>query len=242
MSLALDSIFSQNFNGTWEIIIVDDCSSDRTGDIIETKIRDFNPELINFYSNEVNLGLSKNYENAINKANGKYIAYLEGDDFWTDTSKLQKQFDFLEGNPRFVLAFHDFVTIDSNDIIISDANLNNPNLKRNRSKKDMITGCLIHQNTIMFRNVFDKLPIGFFKAKNHDTFLIAYLSKWGEAGYLNCAPLHYRIHENSLWSSLSKKEKIKNGINTYLWIFSIASPFFYLALCRKVFSKIKSIL
>lgn len=239
---SLDSILNQNFSGTWEIIIADDYSSDNTVEIVKSTIRTFNSDLIDSYSNEVNLGLSRNYEKAINKAKGKYIAYLEGDDYWTDPNKLQKQFDFLERNTKYVLAFHDFVTIDSNDLIISDKNLYKSSLKRNRLKKDMITGCLIHQNTIMFRNVVGKLPLGFFKAKNHDTFLIAYLSKWGAAGYVNCDPLHYRIHENSLWSSLSEKEKHKNGLNTYLWIFSIASPEFYVALCRKVLSKIKSII
>jgi glycosyltransferase involved in cell wall biosynthesis len=239
---SLDSIFNQKFSGTWEVIIADDSSSDNTAEIIKSNNRTLNSHLIDFYSNEVNLGLSRNYEKAINKAKGKYIAYLEGDDYWTDPYKLQKQFDFLESHPNYVLVFHDFIIVDKEGSIISDKNLKNSVLMMDRSKKDMTTGCLIHQNTIMFRNVIDKFPLGFFKAKNHDTFLIAYLSNWGEAGYVNCDPLHYRLTENSLWSSLSEEKKHINGLITYLWIFSIATPQTYLALLTKVFSKIKSII
>ena len=239
---SLNSILNQKFNGNWEIIIADDCSNDCTFEIIQLIKNKHKSFSINAYSNELNLGLSKNYEKAILNAKGKYIAYLEGDDYWIDVSKLQKQFDFLENNSKFILAFHDFVLVDANGLIISDKNLNNIAIKKDRSKKDMITGCLIHQNSMMFRNVITKFPLGFFKAKNHDTFLIAYLSRWGEAGYVKCNPLHYRIRENTLWSSLSGKEKHFNGLITYLWIFSISSPQTYFALVRKVLSKIKSII
>lgn len=239
---SLDSILNQNFSGTWEVIVADDCSGDSTVEIIKLKKLAFSSHMINSYSNEINLGLAKNYEKAIHKAKGKYIAYLEGDDYWTDPNKLQKQFDFLESDPNYILAFHDFITVDKEGAIISDKNLKNPVLMMDRTKKDMITGCLIHQNTMMFRNVVEKFPLGFFKAKNHDTFLIAYLSNWGEAGYVNCYPLHYRLKKNSLWSSLSEEKKHVNGLITYLWIFSIASPLTYLALCRKVLAKIRSII
>lgn len=237
---AIRSILFQKFIGDLEIIISDDCSTDSTEDVIKEIIGN-SKKNITLISNEANLGLAHNYVKAISKARGKYIAYIEGDDYWTDPYKLQNQFDFLESHPNYVLAFHDFITVDKEGSIISDKNLKNSVLMMDRSKKDMITGCLIHQNTMMFRNVVEKFPLGFFKAKNHDTFLIAYLSKWGEAGYVKCEPLHYRIQNNSLWSSLSEFEKHKNGLITYLWIFTIASPYTYLALCRKVLSKLKLI-
>lgn len=234
------SILSQRFTGEVEILISDDFSTDNTFNILNELSK--GKSNVRLLRNNENLGLSKNFAKVMNLAKGKYIAYLEGDDYWTDPYKLQKQFDFLESRPMYVLAFHDFVTVDKDDIIISDSNLMNTALMRNRSKKDMIIGCLIHQNTMMFRNVIEDFPLGFFKAKNHDTFLIAYLSKWGEAGYVKCDPLHYRIQENSLWSSLSVGKKNENALITYLWIFSIASFKTYMALAKKVLSKIKSII
>ncbi|WP_425639477.1 glycosyltransferase [Algoriphagus yeomjeoni] len=241
ISFAIESILNQRFNQQFEIIILDDFSTDSTFEIINQFEVEF-PEKLKSYKNSKNLGLARNYEKAILLAQGKYIAYLEGDDYWTDPLKLQKQFNFLEENPGFVLAFHDFITIDKGNNIISNMNLFNRTIQKNRSQKEMVTGCLIHQNTMMFRNVVTKFPSGFFRVKNHDTFFIAYLSKWGKAGYVKCNPMHYRIHSESLWSSLSGKKKHLNGLITYSIIIFYVSPKYFGNLIWKIGSKIKSIL
>ena len=226
VSQAINSILFQKFIGSLQIFIFDDCSTDGTPEILNS-FESLFPNQIKVIYNRKNIGLAKNFEQAIILSRGKYIAYLEGDDYWTDPNKLQKQFNFLESNSNFVLAFHDFVRIDVEDNIISDKNLFNKSLKRNRSQKDMVTGCLIHQNTMMFRNVVRNFPNSFFKVKNHDTFFIGYLSNWGEAGYVDCTPLHYRIHHNSLWSSLSKKKKHWNGLLTYFYILMTFFPNYF---------------
>lgn len=233
---ALDSIFIQKFTGVFEVIICDDFSSDSTQSIINGFIGRF--DNVKFIKNDVNIGLSKNYQNAILNSKGKYIAYLEGDDYWTDEFKIQKQFDALESNPNYSLAFHNFVYVDKNAKILNDSNTQNETLKRNRTIKDMVNGCLIHQNTIMFRNVFKQLPKWFFLAKNHDTWLLAYLSNWGPALYVECSPLHYRMLENSLWSSLSFFKKHYNGFVTILTILPIVPSKYYLSLFRKLSSKV----
>lgn len=241
ISFAIESILKQQFDGTFQVIIGDDFSSDSTLEIIE-KFHSSNSKVIQYYSNSRNIGLARNFEKGILQAKGKFIAYLEGDDYWTDTAKLQKQFDYLKKNPNCILAFHDFVTIDINNRVISERNLFNSFLQKNRSKKEMLTGCLIHQNTMMFRNVVRKFPVGFFLAKNHDTFFIAYLTKWGYAGYVKCEPMHYRIHKESLWSSLSSRKKHINGLITYS-IILFYTPFIYSgSVVWKIGSKIKSIL
>lgn len=234
---AIDSILSQNFSKDWEIIVADDSSTDCTFEIVQSYQEKY-PSLFRIYSNDQNLGLALNYQKAILQARGKYIAYLEGDDYWTDDLKLQKQMRFLEENPSSILAFHDFILVGEDGSLISDSNLKNHTLRRNRTKNDMITGCLIHQNTIMFRNVIGNLPRGFFRAKNHDTFLVAFLSNWGIAGYVECNPLHYRILEDSLWSSLSSHKKHWNGLVTYVNILSIVSIKYYPILIRKIFTKL----
>ena len=240
ISFAIESILKQRFNKQFEIIILDDFSTDNTFKILNQFESNF-PKKIECYKNSKNLGLARNFEKAILLAKGKYISYLEGDDYWTDPLKLQKQFNFLEEHPRFVLAFHDFITIDKGNNILSSQNLLNKNLQKNRTRKEMVTGCLIHQNTMMFRNVVRKFPLGFFLAKNHDTFFIAYLSNWGEAGYVQCAPMHYRIHNESLWSSLSGRRKQLNGLATYSIILFNVSPKYFGSILWKIGSKNKSI-
>lgn len=241
ISQAINSILSQKLSNSFEIIVIDDCSVDDTFSLI-SEFQNKYPLNFKAYRNAFNLGLAKNYEKAVLSARGRYIAYLEGDDYWTDPYKLQKQFNFLEENHDFILSFHDFITIDKEGRVLSEKNLQNQELMKDRTKAEMVTGCLIHQNTIMFRNVIEKFPKGFFIAKNHDTFIIAYLSNWGKAGYVKCSPLHYRIHNNSLWSSLSGKNKEINSFITFSVILFYVSPKFYFNLIMKIGSKVKAIL
>ncbi len=241
LEASIVSVLNQKFERDFKLYIFDDYSSDNSLSIA-LKFQETFPEKVVIVKNEKNLGLARNFEKAILQVKEKYIAYLEGDDYWTDNQKLQKQFDILETNPKCVLVFHDFITIDEGNRIISDRNLFDNSLQKIRSQRDMVTGCLIHQNTMMFRNVVRIFPKGFFLAKNHDTFFIAYLSNWGEAEYVNCKPLHYRIHKESLWSSLSGRQKHWNGLVTYFMILFYIQPTYYGSVIGKIGSKMKSIL
>lgn len=95
----LESIFSQVFSGTYEIIIGNDNSSDQTEQIINSIIS-AHPHggKIRYFKNVPNLGYVKNTLFTFSQAQGKYIAVLDGDDLWIDDLKIQKQFDLLEGD------------------------------------------------------------------------------------------------------------------------------------------------
>lgn len=98
----LDSILCQNTCATYEILIVDDCSTDNT----ETVCRKYtveNPDRIRYVRRHSNMGLVANYIDALQQAKGRYIADCAGDDFWIDSTKLQSQFDILENNPDVTL-------------------------------------------------------------------------------------------------------------------------------------------
>lgn len=98
----LESIFAQEFNGTYEIILCNDNSPDNT-ELIINEIIASHPQgdRVKHFKNVPNLGYVKNTLFSFSKASGKYIAILDGDDYWIDSSKLQKQFDFLERNTDF---------------------------------------------------------------------------------------------------------------------------------------------
>ncbi|WP_157885976.1 glycosyltransferase family 2 protein [Chryseobacterium glaciei] len=98
----LESIFSQEFNGEYEIIICNDNSPDNTEAIIH-EIITTHPKgsKVKYYKNTPNLGYVKNTLYSFSKASGKYISILDGDDYWINPLKLQKQYDFLETNPDF---------------------------------------------------------------------------------------------------------------------------------------------
>jgi glycosyltransferase involved in cell wall biosynthesis len=102
---AIESVLAQQTDFPVEIIIGDDCSSDNTRQIARQYASDYPGRFILSF-NEENIGGTRNWLRTMKQCNGKYIALLDGDDYFTDTLKLQKQYDALEGNPEYVLCFH----------------------------------------------------------------------------------------------------------------------------------------
>lgn len=113
---AIEGALMQKVNFDYEIVICDDCSTDKTRDII-TKYKKKYPNKIKLYLNEKNLGINRNWAKSLQLCSGEYIAICEGDDFWTDPKKLQIQSDFLDNNPDFALSVHN-ANIKTNDKII----------------------------------------------------------------------------------------------------------------------------
>lgn len=104
----------QQVNFPMEFIIAEDCSTDGTRAICEEYAKKY-PDLIRLLPSEGNMGAVMNEQRAFEAARGKYIATCEGDDYWTDSLKLQKQVDFLESHPDYSVCFHRFKRYHAND-------------------------------------------------------------------------------------------------------------------------------
>lgn len=99
---AIMGVLAQKVSFRIEFVIYDDCSSDETPSILRKYAEEY-PEIIRVFYQATNIGLNQNFMAAMRQCRGKYIALLDGDDYWIDPSKLQVQYDFLESNPDFVL-------------------------------------------------------------------------------------------------------------------------------------------
>lgn len=108
---AIQSFLMQIADFEYEIIIGEDHSTDGTKEVIEQYIAEY-PDRITLVSHNPNIGSIKNQTDTIGRARGQYIALCDGDDFWTDPHKLQKQVDFLEANPDYVMCCHHTRVID----------------------------------------------------------------------------------------------------------------------------------
>lgn len=102
---ALEGFFMQQTNFEFEIIIGNDCSTDGTAEVLAL-FKERYSSRITVISNEKNVGNHQNLINALKLCKGKYIALCEGDDYWTDSLKLQKQVDFLEQNAQYIICCH----------------------------------------------------------------------------------------------------------------------------------------
>lgn len=102
---ALEGFLMQETDFPVEIILAEDCSMDGTRKICEEYVARY-PEKIRYIYRDHNVGYNENEYEAMCAAKGKYIAYCEGDDYWTDSLKLHKQVDFLESHPEYAVCWH----------------------------------------------------------------------------------------------------------------------------------------
>lgn len=158
---ALDSILMQKVNFQYEIVIGDDASIDGTQNILKEYYRKY-PERFRLILRKKNLGPTKNMYHVLTKLRGDYIACLEGDDYWTDDEKLQKQFDFMESHREYSGCMHDYMKIGfDGEVIEENAGVCRDHMARVYEFKDNCCtlqdyentrGIPSHANTLFFRN------------------------------------------------------------------------------------------
>lgn len=118
---AIDSFLNQKTNFDFEIIIIDDASTDHSYELIQEYQNKF-PEKVRTFRNEVNLGITRTWKKVCQEAKGQYIARCDSDDFWTDPLKLQKQVDLLDASTDSLWSNTEFDMVDlDGNLIQKDA-------------------------------------------------------------------------------------------------------------------------
>ena len=99
---AIQSALEQQTDFDYEIVIGEDCSTDRTREIVMDFHRRYPDRVVPLLRNK-NLGMMRNFMETLSACRGQYIAFLEGDDYWTSCDKLQRQVDFLDTHPDYAI-------------------------------------------------------------------------------------------------------------------------------------------
>ncbi|NDD85971.1 glycosyltransferase, partial [bacterium] len=192
---ALDSFINQNTDFDYEVIVSDDASQDNTQSIIMDYAKRY-PNIIKPIIHKHNIGAVPNLVNALNHVKGEYLALCDGDDFWTDNSKLQKQVNFLDDNSDYSLCFHN-VRIFFQDEKISDEIY--PNMKSDDeiTLENLIKNNFIPTNSVMYRSrVYKNIPVDILPP---DWYLHLYHAKNGKIGYMPSIMAAYRRHSGGIW-------------------------------------------
>ena len=144
---------------------------------------------------------------------GQYVALLDGDDYWTDVKKLQKQVDFLDSHPDFAICCHN-VTVFYDDGSKAPANLIPPDQPSVLTIEQLFFVNFIPTCSAVFRRgLFGELPDWFYTLKIGDWPLHILNAHHGKIGYINEVMAAYRVHQAGVWTSLSgitqRRELIK---------------------------------
>ena len=155
-----------------------------------------------------------NFINILNNARGEYIALLEGDDYWIDWNKLQKQVDFLDSHQDYSMCFSNarILNEDTSDFstktFCETHALNGT--KATVQFSDMAAGHWVPTGTVVFRREFlQRFPRWFYKIPMGDWGIILLLLNKGQGGFLPECTAVYRVHDKGYWSSISVEEREK---------------------------------
>jgi hypothetical protein len=146
---------------------------------------------------------------------------LEGDDFWVDPHKLQKQVDFLDLHTEFVLSFHNVIAVNVIDDKRTKSEIEREILMK--SPEDIPIGHPSHTSSMLFRNVIKDYPEGFDNIISGDSLLQFILRRYGATTFQkNIYPNVRRRHPESIWSYKSNEYKLVQGICLYEKLLEIA--------------------
>lgn len=238
ISEAIDSFMMQKTDFDFEILIGEDCSTDSTGKIVEMYQAKY-PDRIRIITSDKNVGFMKNMIRLHENSKGKYIAICEGDDYWTDEHKLQKQIDYLEKNTDCTLCFHAAEVVKAKNK--AKVGLIRPYNDDNICKTEEIIiggGDFCPSQSLVYRKTsMDNPPDFFAKSPIGDYPLQIIATSKGYAYYMDEIMSAYRKGDSNSWSSrvnsVNKQLSINERTISMLDQFNVYTNYSYDLAVRK---------
>jgi glycosyltransferase involved in cell wall biosynthesis len=215
ISQALESVAMQETTFEYEILISEDCSTDRTREIV-VDFKKAHPEKVRLLLSKENLHSNEIVVRGIRAARGQYIALLDGDDYWTSPHKLQKQVDFLDSHPECSLCFHNariFYETEGR----AGREWTPPGHKQISTLEDIWMGNFIATCSTMFRRgLIGEIPAwynDFFPITDWPLHILN--AEHGKLGYIDEVMGVYRYHSGGLYSPFSETKKQEETLKFY---------------------------
>lgn len=210
---AIESILMQKTNFTIELVLANDCSPDNTDQIVKDILTNHpNSGVIKYIKQPKNIGMMPNFIDAIKNCNGEYFAFCEGDDYWTDPYKLQKQVDFLEANKEVSLSGHNsnILRKDNSTVLFN---------KLNTTKYYTIEDVILKQwfiptcSIVLRKNAVFPLPTWLAQVKHGDLSILLLAASKGKIYYDPTPMAVYRKHDGGVSNNVNNS--VKTIVETY---------------------------
>lgn len=193
---ALDSVLCQKTTFDFEVIVSDDASSDGTVAILQEYAIKY-PTKIRLLLSETNLGGPNNLKRVIEASHAKYITCLDGDDYYTDAYKLQKQVDFLEANPEYAACFHNTWIVDTSGN--KQGLFNKPDFHAIHDAQEFIRErWFVPIHSAVLRREYVEFPEWYDTVMNDDYVVHLSVAKHGAYYYMSDVMVAYRRHEQNI--------------------------------------------
>ncbi|MBF1097032.1 MAG: glycosyltransferase [Riemerella sp.] len=200
---AIEGVFLQKTNFPIEFIIANDNSPDNTDNIIKQVIKNTPDNVqVRYTKHEVNKGMNPNFTWALKQAKGKYIAICDGDDYWIDENKLQKQVDFLEQNPNYAICCHNVYFLNG-ETISSQSPYDKENTQDTYTLDDLASKNMIPTLSVVFHNLNINFPNWYYSSPMGDYPLFLWTAKSGKIKYFKEKMGVYR-QNTGVWSGKQK--------------------------------------
>lgn len=223
---AIGSVVEQLGEFSHEILVSSDGSTDGT----RAKIQEWRkryPMLVRDISEESNVGISGNFRRLFEAASGDFIAILEGDDLWTDPTKLEKQKDFLLSNPDCSMVFSMIkvrqLPSGQDSFLDRQKTLTTDKLRGEDFLADPSMNLIANFSSCMLKtDLVRKLPDRLFRERFNEIAMAFFFESFGPIGFIKQAMSIYHQHAGGVWTGLSREAQLRSGIESREMVLEVA--------------------
>lgn len=216
---AIESALMQVTNFDYEIVIGEDCSTDRTREIV-VDYQKRHPEKIRLLLQQQNTGGARNFSQAFQACTGEYVALLDGDDYWTCSHKLESQIQFLAAHPDYAICFHPVEWFYQDEVkpgcAIPERSVWPDNPPETSTLEDILRSVYIQSSSVVFRNhLFENYPEWIYELPFGDWPLFVLHADHGKIGCLSEVMSAYRRHTGGVWFAVEDEARYLAVIKMY---------------------------
>ncbi len=207
----------QETNFDFEIVIGEDCSTDGTGEICE-ELAGLHPDRIRLFRRSSNWGAHANFRSCYEACHGEYVAFPDGDDYWTDPRKLMRQVGVLDADASLSLAFHRVKCVSETSPGSGDVTSIQPtgDLPALLGIGYVLSGGLIPTGSVMIRrSVLPEIPQWIDDLPGGDSPVFFLAAQSGPLAFDTRTMAAYRVHRGGAFSGLAENERLSKSIDMW---------------------------